>query len=495
MGIEHAVEGIARLDEVGRYTAVNTVYGRILGRAESELLGTEWAGRAHPDDRAAVLAAREATPPGAKTELDVRAVRKDGSLVVVRMLLVGANSSSGARGHHVFIRDVTEQKQMQERLLLADRMASMGTLAAGVAHEINNPLTCVLANVGLLSEILPAVAAEHDDPRLREASDLLRDVRDGAERVRKIVRDLKMFSRPDDTKSGAVDVRQVIESCINMAWNEIRHRARLVKDYGPTAFVDGNDAQLGQVFLNLLINAAQAIPEGNVERNEIRLVTKIDDQDDRRVVVEIRDTGAGIPASVLPHIFDPFFTTKPVGMGTGLGLSVCHGIVTKLGGALLVESEPGEGTTFRVLLRRVAERPKTERPAPEVVVRAAPRSRLLVVDDEPMVVNSFRRILAKDYEVVACTSGREALAAIEAGPPFDLILCDVMMPLVTGMDVYEELSRAAPDVAARMVFMTGGTFTPRAKAFLDRVPNPRLDKPIDVKTLRAWIRKQLGIQA
>ncbi len=216
--------------------------------------------------------------------------------------------------------------------------------------------------------------------------------------------------------------------------------------------------------------------------------------------MEVHDTGAGIPPAVLPHIFDPFFTTKPVGMGTGLGLSVCHGIVTKLGGDIQVESKPGVGTTFRVSLRRGADRAKTERPPPELPPQDLPRGRVLVVDDEVMVGNSLRRILAKDHDVVVCTSGRDALAAVSAAETvskggFDLILCDVMMPDVTGMDMYEELSRTAPKIAARMVFMTGGTFTPRARDFLDKVPNPRLDKPIDVKALRAWIRTRLSSQA
>ena len=250
------------------------------------------------------------------------------------------------------MKDITEQRELQGRLLLADRLASMGTLAAGVAHEINNPLSFVIANAGLLGEVLPRLASDGDEKALAEASDLLNDVKDGAERVRKIVRDLKMFSRPEDTKSGAVDVRQVLESSINMAWNEIRHRARLVKDYGADTIVEGNDAQLGQVFLNLLINAAQAIPEGNADQNEIRVVTRLDPGDDTRIQVQIQDTGGGIPAAVLPRIFDPFFTTKPVGMGTGLGLSVCHGIVAKLGGDIKVDSKPGIGTTFSVLLRR-----------------------------------------------------------------------------------------------------------------------------------------------
>jgi CheY-like chemotaxis protein len=192
----------------------------------------------------------------------------------------------------------------------------------------------------------------------------------------------------------------------------------------------------------------------------------------------------------LPRIFDPFFTTKAVGDGTGLGLSVCHGIVTRLGGQIEVESSPKTGTTFRVFLRRAEARAQSERPrvASEKPPPAASRGRVLVVDDEVMIGRSLHRVLSKEYEVVVCTSGREALTVLAGGAPFDIVLCDIMMPDVTGMDVHAELLRVAPDVAARMVFMTGGIFTARAKVFFDHVPNKRVDKPIDVKSLRAQMR-------
>ena len=503
MGIEHAVEGIARLDASGRYAAVNAVLAKMLGHDAKELIGAPWASVFHPDDRAAAIAARDGLSVEGKNEIEARVLRKDGRVVVVRGLIVRADGPAG--GHHVFVKDITEQREMQERLLLADRMASMGTLAAGVAHEINNPLTFAIANVAVLAEKLSALGALLGEERLADLSGLVSDVMEGTERVRRIVRDLKGFSRPDELQSGAVDLRQMLESSLAMAFNEIRHRARLAKDFGADLTAEGNAPQLGQVFLNLLINAAQAIPEGRVERNEIRVVTKVDPEDAARVVVEIHDTGVGIPPGTLPQIFDPFFTTKPVGIGTGLGLSVCHGIVSKLGGEIQVESAPGKGTVFRVVLPRGKDRPKTPLPDGALPPPVACRSHILVVDDEVLIGSSLRRVLARDYEVVVCASGRDALAALlgETGEgaekgeeatkgSFDLILCDLMMPAVTGMDVYETLRERAPDLAERMVFMTGGTFTARAKTFLDTVPNARFDKPIDVRALREWLRARLA---
>jgi C4-dicarboxylate-specific signal transduction histidine kinase len=215
--------------------------------------------------------------------------------------------------------------------MFADRMASLGTLVSGVAHEINNPLAYLKTNLDFAAVDLLRVAdelraggpcvADAAEASLREIIAALNDARMGADRVRNIVRALKMFSRADEQKRGAVRLHRVLESALNMVWNEIRHRARLVKDFGDVPAVEGNESRLHQVFLNLLINAAQAIPEGLGDRNEIRVVTRTDEQG--RAVVEVRDTGVGIAKEHLPKLFDPFFTTKPVGVGTGLGLSIC----------------------------------------------------------------------------------------------------------------------------------------------------------------------------
>jgi CheY-like chemotaxis protein len=270
-----------------------------------------------------------------------------------------------------------------------------------------------------------------------------------------------------------------------MVWNEIRHRARLVKDYGQTPTIDANESRLGQVFLNLLVNAAQAIPEGNAERNEIRIVTRAKDG---WVVIDISDTGAGIPPERLARIFEPFFTTKPVGEGTGLGLSICHGIVGSLGGEITVSSRIGEGTTFQVTLPvgRLEEREQADvqtRP-----IRASRRARILVVDDEAMMVKALTRTLRSHHDVTGVTAAREAARLIEAGERYDLILCDLMMPQITGMDLHTQLLRAAPEMAAKMIFLTGGAFTVRARTFLDNVPNQRLEKPFDPMGLLALIR-------
>jgi len=250
------------------------------------------------------------------------------------------------------VRDITERKQLQEKLHSADRMASLGTLAAGVAHEINNPLSFMLSNLRFIGEELHTLAGKGDDAlreRLREVQEALNETLSGGDRVRDIVRDLKLFSRRDEGHRGPVNLHAVLDLCGSIARGQLKHRARLVKDYGELPPIHASESRLGQLFLNLIINAAQAIPEsGDEEAHEVRVVTR--QQGEEWAVVEVKDTGVGIAPEHLGRLFDPFFTTKPPGVGTGLGLSICHGIVVALGGQLTVESEPGRGSTFRVKL-------------------------------------------------------------------------------------------------------------------------------------------------
>ncbi len=390
-----------------------------------------------------------------------------------------------------------EQARTREHLVISERMASAGMLAAGIAHEINNPLAIAMTNLEFICETLSHVASEARDaaPRQLQGSEWsgwsllgaldepLRDSREALIRMRDIVRDVKLFSRPHDQTTSAVDVQRVIDSSGRMAWNEIRHRARLVKDYQPVPLVNANESRLGQVLLNLIVNAAQAMPEGHADRNELRVATTT--SDDGRAIVEVSDTGVGIPKEHLERIFDPFFTTKPVGAGTGLGLAICHRLVSELNGVIEVESEVGKGTRFRVVLP--AARDSQSVKATTLRPTLGHKVRVLVVDDEPAWGRALQRTLRDHMDVIAVTSGKEAIGRISAGERFEVILSDVMMPEVTGMELYECLARIAPDQARRMIFVTGGAFTAAAREFLARVPNPRVEKPVEVTNLLAIV--------
>src|SRR5205085_300218 len=252
-------------------------------------------------------------------------------------------------GAVVMVSDVSDRRKLQAQLMLADRMSSLGTLSAGVAHEINNPLAYVIASLDLVADRLPEIASMLGREGGQFLEQQVQRAREGTDRVRKIVRDLKSFSRADEETVTVTDLVKSLNTSLTLVWNEIKHRARLVKDFDRLPPVRANEARLGQVFINLFVNAAQAMPEGNIEHNELRVVGRTDALGN--AVVEIHDTGCGIPPDHLDRIFEPFFTTKPVGEGTGLGLAICHGIVTSLGGTLSVQhTEVGKGTVFRVVL-------------------------------------------------------------------------------------------------------------------------------------------------
>jgi PAS domain S-box-containing protein len=493
----------------GYFKRLSPSWTRTLGWTAEELMARPIVEFVHPDDREGVLSGRERLKQGAPLGPLVNRYRcKDGSYRWFQWSSV-AHVDRGLV--YASARDISEQirteqelrdaailrEKLERQLVFADRMASVGTLAAGVAHEINNPLSYVTANIALIIEDLRSAGSEPSSAQIAELLQMAVEAQTGAERIRKIVRGLKTFSRAEEERRAVIDVRPLLELSIDMTFNEIRHRARLVKDYGRIPLVFADEARLGQVFINLLVNAAQALPEGKSDAHEIRIVTETDS--DGAAVIEVRDTGCGIPPAIIGRIFDPFFTTKPVGIGTGLGLSICHNLVTKMGGTLSVASKEGRGTTFRIVLPPaeaasvdvvVAESPA--RPARPAVTRAA----VLVVDDEPAIGAVLRRVLG-DHEVTAVNTAREAIELLAAGRKFDVIFSDLMMPEMSGMDLYDELARHFPDAAERMVFVSGGAFTPNAKAFLDRVTNERIEKPFDPRSLRSTVlrfakRRTLG---
>ena len=391
----------------------------------------------------------------------------------------------------------SEHRELQARLAQTDRLTSLGTLAAGVAHEINNPLAYVLLNLGYVTQELPKLLADQTGAGASEALVALDHARNGAERIRDIVRGLKTFSRPENEMRIPLDVTQVLDATLAMVANEVRHRAQLVKDYGHVPEVIANEARLGQVFLNLLLNAIQALPEDRVQANVIRVTVRAPSPE--RVLVEVNDNGVGIASQVRGRIFEPFFTTKPVGIGTGLGLAICHGIVTSLGGTLNFESEVGKGSTFRVELpaavpaigQAAAASANAGKEPPPTMSQRPREGRVLVVDDEPIVCFSLERLLSKEGEVVALTSAREALGIVTSGERFDVILCDLMLPEMDGPALYEEVRKIDPAQADRMIFVTGGVFTLRARDFLANVPNSRLGKPFDIDSLLALVRARM----
>jgi len=484
--VDRAGDAILWADAGGAITYVNAATGKLLDQ-EPDLL----VGRSYSDVDIGCVSAqwqqwseRLVKDGGATFETWFR--RRDGQQIAVEVSAF-AIQFDGETFVVISARDLTERERLRANLQRAERLASIGSLAAGVAHEINNPLAYVVANLELIAEsIRRGSLAKVEREQIME---LVHAGLDGSDRVRRIVGDLRAFARSRDDQVEPVDIHDILEAAIGLADNQIRHRARLVRAYGHPAPVMAHEGRLTQVFVNLLVNAAQAIPEG---QGDDPLITVVTDQiDDDWAVVTVADTGVGIDPRVVDRIFEPFFTTKPQGEGTGLGLSIVHGIVTSLGGRIEVTSAPGTGSTFRVVLpaadaealaRRDGEDDEDDEDDEDERFDGRTRLRVLVVDDEPMIGESVRKALASD-QVTAIRSGREALSLCEQ-QDYDLVLCDLMMPDVSGMDVYAAVRLRRPALADRFVFMTGGAFTPKAKAFLAARAVEPLSKPFSIGELR-----------
>jgi PAS domain S-box-containing protein len=482
---ESLCEGVVVTDLAGRIIDWNASAELMFGRGKAEALGQTLFSLLHPGepDQLTPLVL-ETLERQERWTGEVEFKRPDGTQVYCESVVARLKDAEGRAIANILVhRDTTERRLLQARLQMADRLASVGTLGAGVAHEINNPLAYMLVNLQLVAEGLDKLRGPHG-PEAESLQQVVRETIEGAERIASIVRDLKTFARgQQEERLGPVDVSRAVEQACKIADNVIRHRARLITQFEPVQPVYASEGRLCQVFLNLLLNAAHAIPEGGSQEHEIRVVIR--EGAPGRVVVEVRDSGVGMTPEIMARIFDPFFTTKQVGEGTGLGLSICHGIIESMGGRISVQSTPGKGSTLTVTLltATTAAQPRQDLPPP-----APPgRARILVVDDEPYVTRALQRSLAGEHEVATANGARAALKLLDQGNRFDVILCDVMMPGMTGMDLYAELSRNAPDQAQRVVFMTGGAFTPRALSFLQEVPNPKLSKPLDLRQLRALV--------
>lgn len=475
----------------GQFVYLNRAAVAMLGFTDTnQIVGTLVFDYVHPDGRDDLRGRMQVLPAQGSASFEgLKLLRADGATLVVEgqaMLL----DYDGQPCHVVMCQDVTERDTVFARIAMADRMLSIGTLAAGVAHEINNPLAYIATNLELLAAELPHLHLTNSS-RLTDATllRLVSDAREGVSRVNAIVRDLRSLSRPEEQKYGPVDVTAVLTTSLKMANNEIRHRARVFQDYEPDLPpVEGEASKLGQVVINLLLNAAQAIVDGDANQNEISIRASTTD-DGRHVRIDIGDTGIGIPSSIIGRIFDPFFTTKEPGSGTGLGLAISHQIVRSMGGDITVESKAGVGSTFSLVLP-VANGETREQVRER---RSVPRftRRVLIVDDEAAVGRSLQMLLAPETDVVAVLSADDALAQLASGDPFDAILCDLMMPHNSGMQLYEQITVSRPEYLSRIIFMTGGAFTPQARAFLAKLDRPHLEKPFSEQELRDAIASAL----
>ena len=452
--------------------------GDLLGMPCSKLVGPKSAAAFY----SGVISAEKGERRPERSELKLRG--KDGREIWVdymaaRIEYEGAPAVLGTA------LDISERKRnegLNRRLIHSDRLAAIGQLSSGVAHEINNPAAFVVANLTGLFSLLDRIERAEgrmSAAELLEARDMVKDSLEGIERIHAIAKSLKTFARIEHDDVELVDPNEVLAGACAIVADEIRGRTRLLKQLEPLPRVAADPGKLSQLFINLLLNAAQAIDAQSAEPREIRCTSSYRDG---WIRIAIADTGCGMPESVRSRVFEPFFTTKP--KGSGLGLALCADIVRRHSGEIRVQSEPGKGSVFEVRLPGdtglvMSQKPQfaSEAPSP------ARRARVLVIDDEEMLLKAYRRMLSQRHDVVVARGGANALELLRIDHDFDVVLCDLMMPDIDGKAVYEMLSSVSPALAARVIFCSGGAFSSRLSDFVSGLPNVTLDKPFTADAL------------
>lgn len=383
--------------------------------------------------------------------------------------------------------EMNQRSDMQARMVRSERAASMGSLAAGMAHEINNPLTYVIGNLDLLRSRLPKALAGVSERAGAESRTMLSEAIEGAYRVAGLVRDLKTFSHTSEEEIEHIDIGKLLERAAKLVGNEIRHRAKLEIECEPGLQVLANHGRILQVVINLLTNAAHSIDPGSAEKNMIRVSVR---EKKGRIELEVADTGSGIDPELTDRVFEPFFTTKAVGFGMGMGLSITRNVLQSMGGTIEILYSSPEGTAFIVTLRPAQESSEASE-ADQVSFQRARRPesnlKILIIDDEEQVLRYLSDSLSH-HEVSTQTHGRKAIEAIVQAD-FDIIVCDLMMPEMTGMEIHAELKDRHPASADRMLFMTGGVFVEEAEEFLLSVPGRWIEKPVRHGQLESRIWK------
>lgn len=397
---------------------------------------------------------------------------------------------------------------LKQRLVHIDRLVSIGSLASGVAHEINNPCAYLLANLDVMrdenarlqrfAQRLEDIArADGSNGPMRELvlgarmhqtaidlEDIIADNITGTERIRAIVRGLGTFARSEEEELEDVDMQRVVTTACSMVENEIRHIATLTTTIQPVPFIRGAPTKLVQILTNLLLNASHAIQEVEAKKTEHRIEVECK-RTGRHISLSVRDTGCGIPAHLRQRIFEPFFTTKSKAQGSGLGLALCAEMVEMHGGSIHLHTEVGAGSTFEILLpvpapntAKVRASRIANRPLPPTTVRR----RLLLIDDDDALLRSLSRMLAPHHDVIAVRGGRQAIGLLRRDQNFDAIICDLMMPQIDAPTVYDALSQLAPQLRQRFIVCSGGAFTHRSRSFLRNSGCPLLEKPMRVGT-------------
>jgi len=497
-------DGVVACDAEERVTFVNAAAEQMLGRGEADAKGQPLA-QLLSRGEASMVEVKQALVQQKPAKLSFEAQQgTSGKSLLLEGTVAPLIHAGRVLGAVLVLHDVADLRRRDEQLALTDRLSSLGTLVASVAHELNNPLAYTLGNLGLAATELARLKEQLQSAPVKDAVERvirsLRDAEEGAGRVANTVKELRAFGRMEERSQRPVDPRACVDWAIRLTGNQLLHQARLLTSLREVPHVKANELKLSQVIVNLLTNAAQAMT-GERHDNEIRVSTWTDA--DGSAVIEVEDNGRGMSEEVRLSVFEPFFTTKTAGHGTGLGLSICRSIVTGFGGEISVESAPDRGSRFRVRLPacsedlpRPAEPPASTPPPARLSLSSlgvAPK--VLVIDDEPMIRSLVNRLLSGRYRVTTVDGVRAALAALNQAQDFDAILCDLMMPGESGMDFFGVVRRLYPDLLGRLAFITGGAVTPDTSKFLETSARPVLNKPFNAQSLATFVEQVIEAPA
>jgi PAS domain S-box-containing protein len=452
-------DGVAVLRDGLVYFA-NPALLELVDRDDQGVVGQPFVELVAEPDREAFLR-REPNAP-----ITVRMLSPRGHARLAELSAAGSISFEGRPATILVARDITERRITEEQLARAERLAALGELAAGVAHELNNPMAYVVMNLELLRSALEA----REDEATREP---IVEALDGIRRMQEIALELRTFAGSDDAGvAEAVAVDGAIDSAINITRNQIRHRAVVHRDIEPGLAVYAREGQLVQVLVNVLANAADAIPHDGGEHT---ITVQVRAVDGGRVQIAVSDTGAGIPPEILLRLFDPFATTKARGQGSGLGLAISRRIVDRFGGEIRAENLPSGGAKISVILPAAPATVKDSGAVPPPASMRRERVRILVIDDESAICRALKRVLA-GHDVVTLSDSREGLARL-GNDDFDVVICDLMMPGMSGYKLYAAACAVRPELRTRFVFVSGGALSDEASRFLKTCECPVLPKP------------------
>jgi len=493
--MENATCGIFIIDQSGIISELNLEAEKIFGGQHNQMIGTDFKNFVLPSDQAYVDVQMKKMPiKKIIGPYEGRIQRPDGNIRDVEFSAVHV-ANNEEKFIFAIINDITERNKLQSQKILADKLATVGTLTAGIIHEINNPMTFILSNLNYINEHLKTIKSDNIEQNklISTLNDRIIESTDGAEKIREIVHNFKGFARVDQGELTWTNIHDVLNDAINMASSQFKNHASFEKNFAadlPLLLL--SSSKLHQVFINMLINAGQSMDGDDLHKNIIRVKTYVEND---QVCIEINDTGKGISPETIVKIFDPFFTTKPVGIGTGLGLSICYEIIHAIGGQIQVKSELGKGTTFSIYLpiNLITER---RRRRPTITdTKEITGKRILIVDDEPALLNLLERILGNDNQITKAQGGRAAFNLLaKDSEQFDVIVSDLNMPDINGVELFQYITVNNPKLARHMIFSTGGSYTASMTEFLSSMKNPCLEKPFTREQLFQAINTVLDVK-